>query len=131
MEAGLAAAHQAADIAVVSSANERAIIEEWDRYQLLQYTDIVLSQDAGSKAYCIGRLKEKGYGKDHILMVGDAPGDWDAAKANGVLYFPILVRKESESWDTFLKEGLEKFTDGTFDGGYQEGLIEQFQENLN
>lgn len=131
VEAGLAAAHQAADIAVVSSANERAIIEEWDRYQLLQYTDIVLSQDAGSKAYCIGRLKEKGYGKDHILMVGDAPGDWDAAKANGVLYFPILVRKESESWDTFLKEGLEKFTDGTFDGGYQEGLIKQFQENLN
>lgn len=131
VEAGIKAAHQAADIAVVSSANERAIIEEWDRYQLLQYTDIVLSQDAGSKAYCIGRLLEKGYGKDHVLMVGDAPGDREAARANGVLYYPILVKKEGESWKEFLSRGLNRFLEGDFEGEYQDSLIGGFEDNLN
>lgn len=131
VEAGLKAAHRAADIAVVSSANERAIIEEWNRYHLLEYTDTVLSQDAGSKAYCIGRLLEKGYGKDHVLMVGDAPGDREAAKANGVLYYPILVRKEGESWGEFLDAGLKRFLDGSFSGEYQDGLIKAFEDNLN
>lgn len=130
VEAGIIAAHQKADIAVVSSANQSAIIEEWEKYHLLQYTDIVLSQDAGSKAYCIGRLLEKGYRRDHVLMIGDAPGDRDAAKANEVLYYPILVRKERESWKEFLEDGLGRFTDGAFDGEYQRMLIGKFEENL-
>ena len=31
-------------------------------------------------------------------MVGDAPGDYDAAAKNNVCFFPILVRKEEQSW---------------------------------
>lgn len=127
---GLIAAHETADVAVVSSANQQAIMEEWDCHHLLQYTDIILSQDAGSKAYCIKRLMEKGYGQDHVLMVGDAPGDQAAAKTNGVWYFPILVGKEQESWQRLSKEGLKRFEEGTFDQGYQEELIREFRENL-
>lgn len=130
VEEGLKAAHKTADVAVVSSANQQAIIEEWGRYQLLQHTDIILSQDAGSKAYCIKRLLEKGYGRNHVLMVGDAPGDQLAAEENGVLYFPILVGKEKESWGRFSEEGLERFQTLTFDEEYQEGLIREFKKNL-
>ena len=127
---GLQAIHQKADIAIVSSANQDAIEKEWEDHGLLQYTDILLSQDCGSKAYCIERLLEKGYKKEKVLMIGDAPGDRDAAGVNGVLYFPILVKKECDSWNRLLTESMEKFVSGSYQGAYQQARIEEFEENL-
>lgn len=129
-EEGLRRAHEGADVAVVSSANQQAIVEEWTRYQLLQHTDIILSQDAGSKSYCIKRLLEKGYERSRVLMVGDAPGDLDAALENKVLYFPILVGRELESWKRLTDEGLGRFWNHGFDEAYQELMIREFRENL-
>lgn len=130
-KAGLAAAHAAADVAIVSSANAGAVREEWTRHNLIEHTDIMLAQDAGTKAYCIGQLLQEGYEKDHVLMIGDAPGDQKAAEDNGVLYYPILVKKEKSSWERFLSEGLEKFLSGTYSGKYQEERIKEFQKNLS
>ena len=130
-KAGLAAAHAAADVAIVSSANAGAVREEWTRHNLIEHTDIMLAQDAGTKAYCIGQLLQKGYAKAHVLMIGDAPGDQKAAEDNGVLYYPILVKKEKSSWERFLSEGLEKFLSGTYSGKYQEERINEFQKNLS
>ena len=70
---GLAAAANFADVAVVSSANRDAVLEEWGKYGLLDHVDLVLAQDAGSKQHCIAMLLEKGYAPDHVLMVGGAP----------------------------------------------------------
>ena len=126
-KAGLAAAHAAADVAIVSSANAGAVREEWTRHNLIEHTDIMLAQDVGTKAYCIGQLLQKGYEKAHVLMIGDAPGDQKAAEDNGVLYYPILVKKEKSSWERFLSEGLEKFLSGTYSGKYQEERINEFQ----
>lgn len=130
-KAGLAAAHAVADVAIVSSANAGAVKEEWTRHNLIEHTDIMLAQDAGTKAYCISQLLQAGYEKDHVLMIGDAPGDQKAAEDNGVLYYPILVKKEKSSWEQFLSEGLEKFLSGTYAGIYQEERIEEFQKNLS
>lgn len=130
-KAGLAAAHAVADVAIVSSANAGAVKEEWTRHNLIAHTDIMLAQDAGTKAYCIGQLLQEGYEKDHVLMIGDAPGDQKAAEDNGVLYYPILVKKEKSSWERFLSEGLEKFLSGTYSGKYQEERIKEFQKNLS
>ncbi|MBQ6798071.1 MAG: HAD hydrolase-like protein, partial [Oscillospiraceae bacterium] len=91
---GLAAAHEFADVAMVSSANRDAVEEEWGKFGLLEHTDIVLAQDIGSKAACIAAMMRFGYAPDHVLMIGDAPGDCDAAEKNGVLYYPILVNHE-------------------------------------
>lgn len=99
---GFEAVRSFADIAVVSSANRDAVEEEWMKFGLLDQVELVLCQDVGSKAHCIAELKKKGYAADHILMVGDAPGDKAAAEQNGVFYYPILVRKEAESWQEFL-----------------------------
>lgn len=76
---GLRAAGRVADVAVVSSANRDAVEEEWELYHLLEHVDILLCQDAGSKAHCIEELRKKGYAPGHVLMVGDAPGDRQAA----------------------------------------------------
>lgn len=123
-------AYRDADIAIVSSANLGAVLDEWDFYGLLEYTDVVLAQDSGSKAFCIGELMKRGYAPDHVLMCGDAPGDLDAAEKNGVYYYPILVRHEAQSWEEFVREGIGHFLDGTYGGSYQQEKKEQFLRNL-
>lgn len=130
VKAGLAYAHEYADIAIVSSANLQAVVEEWELYGLLDYVDIIMAQDVGSKAYCIGEMLKKGYDRDKVMMTGDAPGDYDAAKKNDVFYYPILVRREKESWEELKEIAVAKLVDGSFAGAYQESKIEQFLENL-
>ena len=68
----------------------------------------MLGQEAGTKAACIANLKKNNYYEDEVLMVGDAPGDLEAAVKNGVLYYPILVGKEDFSWKRLAKEALTK-----------------------
>jgi len=123
-------AHELADVAIVSSANQAAVVEEWTKHGLIEHTDVLLSQNAGSKAYCIGELLKHGYAPDRVLMCGDAPGDFDAASKNGVFYFPILVKRERESWEEFMKTGLKRLIDGSYGGEYQKKKIAEFNENL-
>lgn len=127
---GLAYAHQFADVAIVSSANLQAVEEEWELYGLLENVDILLAQNAGSKAFCISELLKKGYDKDKVMMTGDAPGDFDAAKKNGVYYYPILVKHEKHSWKEFVDTAVNKLVDGSFGGTYQEEKIQAFKDNL-
>ena len=126
----IASAHKYADIAVVSSANQKAVEEEWSYWELLSHVDQIMSQEAGSKADCIARLKEAGYDSGHILMIGDAPGDESAARDNEVLYYPVLVGKEAESWKEFLDTALVRFLQGRYEGSYQDQKIEAFRKNL-
>ncbi len=126
----LAYAHKNADVAIVSSANRDAVLEEWEHYGLLEHTDIVLAQDAGTKAFCIGEMLKFGYDPSHVLMCGDAPGDRDAAEQNGVWYYPILVRHESASWREFMEAGLDHLLNGSYGNGYQQEKTEKFLENL-
>lgn len=127
---GLKKANNVADVAIVSSANGAAVLDEWTRHELAVHVNVMLGQEAGTKAYCIEQLKKFGYDNQHVLMVGDAPGDLDAANKNGVLYYPILVGKEKFSWDRFTNEALGKFIDGAFAGEYQQQLIKEFNDNL-
>lgn len=126
----LAYAHRFADIAIVSSANLQAVLEEWDIHGLLEHTDIVLAQNAGSKAFCIQELVKKGYDSDKVLMVGDAPGDYNAAQSNHVFYYPILVRYEEQSWKEFKEQAVSRLLDGSYAGDYQKEKTDAFIENL-
>lgn len=128
---GLNESHRCADVAVVSSANADAIEEEWQLYGLLDFVDVILAQNAGSKKDCIRLMLEQGYDRDHVLMVGDAPGDQKAAAANGVRFYPILVGIEAQSWNYFRSEALPKFLEGTFDDAYQHKMNQAFLENLS
>ena len=110
----LQAAHELANVAVVSSANREAVQEEWSRCGLLPNTDLLLTQDVGSKAKCLALLRESGYSPDHILMVGDAPGDLQTAKSAGVAFFPILVRQEAQSWKNLRTNILPLWLEGDY-----------------
>ena len=126
---GLAAAHQFADVAMVSSANRDAVEEEWGKFGLLQHTDIVLAQDIGSKAACIKEMLKFGYDLDKVVMIGDAPGDCDAAEKNGVHYYPILVNHEKESWDEAIAVAYGKLQEGRYTE-YGAEMKKKFLQNL-
>ena len=128
---GIKEAKKFADVAIVSSANEQAVLEEWKKHGLLDNVDIVLTQNTGSKAYCISKLVEKGYDRNNVLMVGDAVGDLDSAKSNNILYYLILVKKENQSWSRFTNETLELFISNAYKGKYEEKVIKEFKENLS
>ncbi len=119
-----------ADLTAVSSANGEAVEAEWTKHRLKEACRVLLCQEAGSKAYCISEMLRKGYDADKVLMVGDAPGDRDAAQKNGVHYYPILVGKEGYSWERLRTEAFPKLLDGTFDEAYQAMLIHEFEANL-
>ena len=126
---GLAAAHQFADVAMVSSANRDAVEEEWGKFGLLEHTDIVLAQDVGSKAACIKEMLKFGYDPEKVVMIGDAPGDCDAAEKNGVHYYPILVNHEKESWDEAIAVAFGKLQSGTY-APYGSDKKQEFLRNL-
>ena len=129
-EDALRLAREKADIVILTAANRREINKEWEVFELAQYTDLLMSQENGRKEECLNELLEKGYEKDHVLMVGDAPADLAAAQAAGVLFYPILAYQERESWENF-SDALDHFTNGDYAGSYQEGRIKEFQENLH
>ncbi len=126
---GLMAAHAFADVAMVSSANRDAVEEEWGKFGLLAHTDIVLAQDIGSKAACIAEMLKFGYDKDKVLMIGDAPGDSDAAEKNGVCYYPILVNHEKESWEEAVTVAFPKLRSGDY-ASYGAQKKHEFLHNL-
>lgn len=130
VEEGLKAASELADVTIVSSANSEAVLDEWTRHELAPYVSVMLGQEAGTKAYCIEQLKKAGFQSENVLMVGDAPGDLDAAQKNDVFYYPILVGKEKFSWNRFRDEALKKFIEGSYKGEYQHRLIAEFNSNL-
>jgi len=84
-----------AQIAIVSSANSEAVNSEWKRHELMPFVSEFFGQERGSKAAAIKEIKSLGFEKEKILMVGDAPGDLDAAKVNEVHFYPILFGKEN------------------------------------
>ena len=70
------------------------------------------------------------YAPEKILMIGDAPGDFKAAKGNQALFFPIVPGNEERSWERLFGEALERFFKGTYAGAYEAGLVKEFDASL-
>jgi phosphoglycolate phosphatase-like HAD superfamily hydrolase len=115
-----------ADVLVVSATPNEALEREWAEHDLRGLVGLIAGQEAGSKKEVLAGAIGFGYEKDHVLMIGDAPGDLAAAEANGVLFYPIEPGFEDESWERFLEEGLPRFYAGTFAGAYMAERVERF-----
>lgn len=117
------------DIAVISSCNMSAIREEWGYNGLLDYPDVITSLETGSKRKCLEKIIGCGAVPEKVLMVGDAIPDFEAAKAAGVLFYPIIVREEKQSWFNLRNKYLGKFLCGNY-AKYQNLLIENFYKSF-
>lgn len=118
------------DIAVVSSSNMSAILEEWAAYGLTEFVSVITSQEVGTKGKCLIRMLEKGYAPEDVLMVGDAWPDVDASREAGVWYYPILTRHEAESWAELKDRYLDEFLAGRY-AEHQAELMSRFEHNFS
>lgn len=123
-------ASKEADIVVVSSTNPAALKKEWERAGLMPYVTRIMSHQDGPKKECIAKMLAEGYAKEDTVMLGDAPGDLQAALDNGVHFYPICPRRESEDWEKFEKTVLPLFVAGEYKGEVEEGYIREFMERF-
>lgn len=119
-----------ADLIVVSQTPVEALVREWQEHDIDRYVKIIAGQEHGTKSEHLRFAAGNKYSKDKILMLGDAFGDMDAAKNNGVLFYPINPGHENESWSRFYNEAIDKFFNGSFKGEYEDGLVSEFKECL-
>ena len=119
-----------ADIMVVSQTPYEALEREWLENDLKKHVRMIAAQEHGTKAEHIALAAKGKYPDNRILLIGDAFGDLNAAKSNGVLFYPIIPGREDKSWEIFLNEGLEKFQKGKFTGAYEDALAEEFRKSL-
>lgn len=118
------------DEMTVSATPLHALEKEWNEHGLAQYVHVIAGQEMGSKAQHVQYAANGKYPDGHIMLIGDAPGDRDAAAKAGCLYYPILPGEEKRSWQRFTDEALPKFLAGTFAGEYQQALIAEFNAKL-
>jgi phosphoglycolate phosphatase-like HAD superfamily hydrolase len=117
-----------ADLLVVSATPTEALKREWEEHDLAKYVVAIWGQEVGTKKEHLAVAKN--YAPQHTLMIGDAPGDYQAAVANKALFFPINPGAEERSWKRLYDEGIAKFLDGSFADEYQEKLLAEFDSYL-
>lgn len=121
---------KSADAIVVSATPIEALTREWSEHGIDKFVKVIAGQEMGTKKDHIRIAKNGRYIESHVLKVGDAIGDYNAAKANNVLFYPINPNHEEASWKRFYEEAFEKFIDGTYEGAYEKALIEDFMQLL-
>jgi phosphoglycolate phosphatase-like HAD superfamily hydrolase len=119
-----------ADMIVVSATPLEALRREWEEHDIAKFVRVIAGQEMGSKALHLKLAAAGKYPPDHILMIGDAPGDLKAARANDALFYPINPGHEEESWQRFYEEAVHKFLAGEYAGRYEVQLIAEFDALL-
>jgi phosphoglycolate phosphatase-like HAD superfamily hydrolase len=119
-----------ADIICVSATPGEALEREWQEHDIAKYAAVIAGQEMGSKKEHLKLAAAGKYPPDRILMIGDAPGDLAAARANGALFFPINPGHEEVSWEHFNREGIDRFFNHNYAGDYEANLIAEFEKLL-
>jgi phosphoglycolate phosphatase-like HAD superfamily hydrolase len=119
-----------ADMMVVSATPGEALQREWQEHGIARHMAIIAGQEMGSKKEHLALTAVGKYPLDRILMIGDAPGDMKAARANGVLFYPINPGHEEDSWDRFTREAGPKFLSGAYTREYEAQLVAEFDKLL-
>ena len=130
VSAALTKANEEADCMVISQTPIEALNREWEETGLRGFVGLIAGQEIGTKTQHLAMAAKEKFAPENILMIGDAPGDQQAAEANGAQIFPILPGDEEASWARLGREGLERFFGGTFAGDFQQALLQEFDACL-
>jgi phosphoglycolate phosphatase-like HAD superfamily hydrolase len=119
-----------ADVVIVSQTPTDALVREWGEHGIAQYVRAIAGQELGTKSDHIKYAAAGKYFPHKMLMIGDALGDYEAAKANGALFYPILPGQEERAWKRFRDESLTYFLSGKYTGRYEAELLHEFEAVL-
>jgi len=118
------------DILCVSQTPAEALAREWRESGLDRCLFAIAGQEVGSKSEQLAFAGRGKYPPQAVLMIGDAPGDLQAAADNQALFYPILPGREPESWQRLRAEAYDRFLADAFAGAYQQALIAEFEALL-
>jgi len=121
---------QKADSMCISQTPADALKREWAEHGLDRFVKMIAGQEMGTKTEHIKFAATGKYTANRILMIGDAPGDFSAAKKNGALFFPINPGNEEASWERLYREALDRFFDDAYAGDYEAKLVKEFDACL-
>ncbi|UCF99700.1 MAG: HAD family hydrolase [Spirochaetaceae bacterium] len=119
-----------ADVIVVSGTPGEALQREWAEHDIAKYVRLIAGQELGKKREHLSLAAGGKYAPEKMLMIGDAPGDMQAARSVGAQFYPIFPGSEEESWDRLLNEALECFFSGRYSGEFENNLVEEFNRLL-
>ncbi len=120
-----------ADMLVCSQTPTEALTREWEEQGIAEFVFAIAGQEMGKKSEHLEMASGNGrYKPGHVLMIGDAPGDMKAAKANDALFYPIMPGAEDASWQRLHGEALDRFFAGAYAGDYEAQLIAEFESHL-
>ena len=126
----LAKLNHSADAMCISQTPADALKREWSEHSIDPFVKMIAGQEMGTKTEHLKFAAAPKYASEKILMIGDAPGDFKAAKANKALFFPINPGKEEHSWERLHGEALDRFFKGTYAGAYEAELVKEFDACL-
>lgn len=120
-----------ADVAVISHAPTEVLRRQWALYGLDSWVHAINGQESGKKSqHLVAAQNAGGYGSARMLMIGDAPGDFSAARSVNAWFYPVLPGEERFSWEEFRRDAWPRFVAETWDTDYQNGLLKEFYDRL-
>ena len=119
-----------ADAMCISQTPAEALKREWAEHGIDQYVAIIAGQEMGTKTEHLQFATGGKYAANKVLMIGDAPGDFNAARKNNALFYPIIPGREEVSWERLHNEALARFFAGTYAGDYEAALVKEFAASL-
>ncbi len=122
--------NQQADAICISQTPAEALKREWAEHRLDRCVKMIAGQEMGTKAEHLKSAAAGKYAANKILMIGDAPGDYQAARKNSALFYPINPGSEEQSWSRLFNEALDRFFGGAYAGDYEAQLVKQFDACL-
>lgn len=120
-----------ADIIVVSNTPFTALHNDWSNYKIRDFVSLICSQETGSKIDILEAATKEKYDKNKVLMIGDSPSDFYAARKNDISFFPIIPGKEDTSWRFLRSKALSSFFSFEYKHNYENKKIIEFESAIN
>lgn len=120
-----------ADIIVISNTPRKTLLRDWRYSNINNKVSLICGQETGNKTDILKAATFGKYDKNKILMVGDSPSDYYAAKNNQVYFYPIIPNYEKSSWNFLLDEGLSSFFSNKYNRIAEKKKILEFESAID
>jgi phosphoglycolate phosphatase-like HAD superfamily hydrolase len=101
-----------AELVVLTAGPAASAAREWQEAGIMQHLSSISGQERGPKGANLIATMAGRYAPEHVLVIGDSPGDLEAARSAGASFYPILPGREEESWSSFASSYLPAFIAG-------------------
>ena len=120
-----------ADIIVVSNTPSEVLKYDWSNCNINNSVSLICGQETGSKIDILEAAIIEKYDKEKVLMIGDSPSDFYAAKKNDISFFPIIPGKEDSSWAFLESKVLSRFFSIEKNSKFEKEKIIEFESAIN